>query len=113
MLCLRTGWKSESNTSTVPAWKLVANKKAPDPLKPMASPLYAAPAGELSTAITALVGSTLAFQPAIVPSSVANNSVLGADLPLAEMTKPVVALVDTPVGDDLPAPFPGAGIVTI
>src|SRR5260370_26908582 len=108
MPCVRTGLNVESKTSTVPAWKFVANKKAPDPLKPMASPLYTAPLAELSTAITDLMGSMLLFQPAIVPSSVANSSALGADLPPTEMTNPVVALVATPVGDELP----GAGIVT-
>ena len=50
------------------------------------------------------------FQPAIVPSSVANSSVLGADCPPDEMTNPEVALVATPVGADMPPP--GAGIVT-
>ncbi len=109
---VRTGWNFESNTSTVPARKLVANKNAPDSLKPMASPLYTAPEAELLTAITALVGSTVEFHPAIVPSSVANSSTLGAEAAPVEMMNPLVALVATPVGDDLPAPFPGAGIVT-
>src|SRR5207248_1437040 len=99
-------------TSTVPAWKLVANKKAPDSLKPSASPLYTAPEAELLTAITALVESTLAFHPAIVPSSVANNSVLGAEAAPDAMTNPLVALVTTPVGADLPPLVPGTGIVT-
>src|SRR5262249_7368940 len=47
----------------------------------------------------------------MVPSSVANNSVLGPDFPDAEITKPLVALVATPVGEDVPPP--GAGMVTI
>src|SRR5512144_1587780 len=110
---MRAGLKFESKASTVPAWKFVANKKAPEPLKPIASPLYTAPLAELSTAITALVGSTALFQPAIVPSSVANSCVLGAELPPAEMTNPVVALVTTPVGFDGPVLFPGAGMVTV
>src|SRR5437868_3224374 len=63
-------------------------------------------------AITALAGSTSILHPAIVPSSVANSSVPGALLPFAEMTKPVVALVTTPVGADAPEP-PGAGIVIV
>src|ERR671937_1266605 len=105
-----TGWKLESKTSTVPAWKLVAKRKAPEALKPIASPLYTACEAELSIAITAWVGSTLLFQPAIVPSSVANSSVLGADWPPDEMTKPDVPLVATPVGAAVPPP--GAGIVT-
>src|SRR5947209_1817093 len=61
--------------------------------------------------MTALVGLTLLFQPAMVPSSVANSSVLGAEAVPAVMTKPVVALVATPVGADIPEP-PGAGMVT-
>src|ERR671935_1954537 len=99
-----TGWKLGSKTSTVPAWKLVAKRKAPEALKPIASPLYTACEAELSTAITAWVGSTLLFQPAIVPFSVANSSVLGADWPLEEMTNPDVPLVATPVGDEEPVP---------
>src|SRR6516162_3612502 len=60
--------------------------------------------------MTGWVGSTLLFQPAIVPSSVANSSVLGADFPADEMTKPGEALVATPVGGEVPVP-PGAGMV--
>jgi len=52
------------------------------------------------------------LHPEIVPSSVANNSVLGADLAFAEMMNPVVALLVTPVGADVPEP-PGAGIVIV
>lgn len=88
----------------------MANRNAPDSLKPMASPLYTAPLAELLTAITAVVGLTVAFHPAIVPSSVANSSMLGAEAAPAEITNPLVA---TPVGEDLPAPPPGAGIVMI
>src|SRR2546425_7563016 len=106
----RTGRKLESKTSIVPARKLVANKKAPDSLKPIASPLYTAPPAELFTAITAWVGSTLLFHPSIVPSSVAKISLLAPDLRPAEMTKPAVALVATPVGDDCPPS--GAGTLT-
>src|ERR1700687_2731496 len=107
MPCVRTGLNVESKTSTVPAWKLVANKKAPDPLKPMARPLYTAPLAELSTAITALAGSTVLFQPAIVPSSVAHSWLLGAELAPADMMNAPVALVVTPVGADVPVLFPG------
>src|SRR5215470_13322081 len=78
----------------------------------MARPLYTAPIAELFTAMTACAGSTLMLQPAIVPSSVANSSVLGADLPPAEITKSDVAFVATPVGADVPEP-PGAGIVIV
>src|SRR5438046_1189227 len=104
------GWKFESKTSTVPARKLVANKKAPDSLKPMASPLYTAPAAELLTAITAVTGSTAGFHPAIVPSSVANNSILGPAAAPFEMTNPLVSLVVTPLGVDRAAVVPGGGI---
>src|SRR5919204_2322642 len=108
---VRTGRKFESKTSIVPAWKLVAKRKAPEALKPRASPLYTAPEAELSTATTARVASTLLFQPAIVPSSVANSSVLGPDRPSEEMTKPEVPLVVAPVGAAVPTPL-GVGIVT-
>src|SRR5437868_2040047 len=107
---VRTLLKFESKTSIVPARKFVAKRKAPRGLKPMASPLYTALLAGLVTAITACVGSTSAFHPAIVPFSVANNSVAGADLPPAEITKPFVPLVATPVG--APGPPPGAGTVT-
>src|SRR5437763_17193488 len=107
---VRTGRKLESNTSIVPARKLVANRKAPLALKPMASPLYTAPAAELSTAITACVGLTSPFQPAIVPFSVAKSSLAGAELPPAEITNPFVPLVATPVGAAVPPA--GAGMVT-
>src|SRR5437588_4663249 len=109
---IATGWKFASNTSIVPAWKLVAKRKAPAALNPMARPLYTAPDAELSTAIMAWVGSTLLFQPAIVPSSVANSSLLGPDWLPDEITKPGVSLVATPVGvpDTIPT---GPGIVTM
>src|SRR5215831_8030275 len=47
----------------------------------------------------------------MVPSSVANSSALGAEWPAAEITKPAVAFVATPVGAELPPA--GAGIVTM
>jgi len=56
------------------------------------------------------LGSTLLMQPAIVPSSVANCSALGAELAPAVMLNPVVALVTTPVGAGVPEPFRGAGM---
>src|SRR5262245_59411334 len=107
----RTGRKFESKTSIVPAWKLVANRKAPLALKPRASPLYTAPEAELFTAMTVWVGSTLLLQPAMVPSSVANSSVAGPAPWPDEMPRPFVALVATPVGAEAPGPL-GPGIVT-
>src|SRR5438045_224103 len=53
--------------------------------------------------------STLLLQPTIVPSSVANNSTAGPDAAPELITKPLVALVATPVGDDVPP----LGAVTI
>src|SRR5262245_21488557 len=53
----------------------------------------------------------LLLHPAMVPSSVANNSVAGPAASPDEITKPPVALVATPVGDEVPTP-PGPGIVT-
>src|SRR5207244_11123020 len=84
---------------------------APRALKPMASPLYTAREAELLTAITACVGSTSAFHPAMVPFSVANNSVAGAPFSPTKIAKPLVALVTTPVGAALPPPL-GTGIET-
>src|SRR6266702_2313163 len=69
-----------SNTSIVPAWKLAAKRKLPDAFCPRASPLYTAPEAELSTARMAWVKSTLGFQPAIVPSSVAKIKKLEPDV---------------------------------
>src|SRR5262249_52242040 len=71
------------------------------------------PLAELSTAITARMESTVLFQPAIVPSSVANNCVAGAEFAPDVMTKPGGTLVVIPVGADSPVLFPGAGIVTV
>jgi len=42
---------------------------------------------ELSTAMTACVLSTFGFQPAIVPSSVANRKKAGPETPSFEITK--------------------------
>src|SRR5919201_1256027 len=60
--------------------------------------------------MTARLGSTSAFQPAIVPSSVANSSVLGPERPPEEIVNPKPPLVAAPVGADVPPP--GRGIVT-
>src|SRR5919197_419363 len=120
--------ESKSNALIVPSPKLPTRSALSKPPKPsngaqaiphgeLSSPLLVNRCSslpcesELSIAITAWVGSTLLFQPAIVPSSVANSSVLGADWPPEEMTNPDVPLVATPVGDEEPVP-PGAGMVT-
>src|SRR5882724_2850554 len=106
--------KDRSNTSTVPAWKLVANRKTPLELGARARPLYTAPlpAWELSTARLAWKRSTLGLHAAIVPSSVANMKTAG-DL-AAPTVKPCVGFHTTPVGVALePAGEPlGPGICT-
>src|SRR6266516_8160220 len=66
---------------------------------------------ELSTAITAVVGFTVGFQPRIVPSSVANKKRLGAEAAPLLTRKSAVALKTVPVG--VPAVPSGAGIVTV
>src|SRR5215469_13833919 len=65
------------NTSTVPALKLVANRKTPLGLVPKTRPLYTAPFAEssLSTAITACVKPAL--QAETVPSSVSKMNIAG------------------------------------
>src|SRR5262245_57190272 len=68
------------------------------PLVPTASPLYTAPAAELSTAINPwlLMGGTLGFQPTIVPFSVANRKKAGPECPLSsEITNSDVLLLKT------------------
>src|SRR5215472_15455235 len=60
----------------------------------------------------ALLESTLTLQPAMVPSSVANSSVAGADLTPDEMTKSEVALLATPVAALAPEPL-GLGIAIV
>src|SRR5689334_10109388 len=65
--------------------------------------------------MTAWVGSTAVFQPAIVPSSVANRNRAGAETPFLESTNPSgVGLNTVPSGAPM-APGPadgGAGMVT-
>src|SRR5437879_290019 len=92
-----TGLKVWWKTALVRASQWAANRKATD--------------AELPTGRTVWAASTVLFQPARVPSSVANSSVLGPDLPAEEITKPLAALVATPVGAPVPVP-PGPGIVT-
>jgi hypothetical protein len=62
--------------------------------------------------MTALVGSTVGFQPAMVPCSVTKSSLAGADLPPDEMTNPLVPLIVVPVGNEL-AVLVTDGIVTV
>src|SRR5580692_5191272 len=65
--------------------------------------------------MTAWVGSTAGFQPAIVPSSVANRNRAGAETPFSDTTKPSgVGLNTVPSGvPAAPGPDEGAaGIVT-
>jgi hypothetical protein len=87
-----------------------------------ASPLYTAPwspawsvAVDRSTAVIAWVGSTAGFQPAMVPSSVANRNRAGADTPFLDTARPSgVGLNAVPSGVPA-APGPadgGAGIAT-
>src|SRR5579864_200985 len=70
-----------------------------------------------STAVTACVASTFGFQPAMVPSSVANRKTLDPDAPPLETVKVVSGvkvLNVVPSGDPTaPAPDDGAaGMVT-
>src|SRR3989442_1157097 len=90
--------KVRSNTSTVPAWKLVAKRKTPLELGARARPLYTAPlpAWELSTARIAWKRSTLGLHAASVPSSVANMKTAG-DFAVPTV-KPCVGFHTTPVG---------------
>ena len=89
-----TGVKWSSNTSTVPAWKLVAYSKVPAAALSMAIPLYTAPLAELSTAITTGVPRN----PEIVPSSLAKMKRAGPVPAPLFTTKPVPPLKTTPVG---------------
>src|SRR5262249_59077309 len=96
-----TSLKVLSYISTTPAWKFVAYRKLPVEVVEIASPLYTASAPELSTAITALVGLTLGFQPRMVPSSVANRKTAAPDVPPPGSTKSVVLVLvlnTSPVG---------------
>src|SRR5215469_1338182 len=96
-----TSLKVLSYISTTPAWKLVAYRKLPAEVVEIASPLYTAPAPELFTAITALVGLTMGFQPKMVPSSVANRKTAAPDFPPPGSTKSLVLVLvlnTSPVG---------------
>src|SRR5579864_4904075 len=117
-----TKLKLLSNTSTVPKRKSVAYRNFPAGVVTNARPLYTAPtspawsvAVERSTAMMAWVGSTLGFQPTMVPSSVAKRNLLGPDVPASDTTKPsAVGLSTAPVGAPT-APGPaegGAGMAT-
>src|SRR5258708_23445861 len=59
----------------------------------------------------ALVGSTLRFQPDIVPSSVAKMKRLGSDTFFSVTTKSLVPLKTLPVGAEVVLPA-GGGMVT-
>src|SRR6267378_2527493 len=60
----------------------------------------------------ACAGSTLEFQPLMVPSSVAKINEAGPDFPASETTNPVVPLKTTPVGAAVNVAPAGGGIVT-
>src|SRR5262245_2411636 len=94
----------------MPALKFVAYSRSPAELLAIASPLYTALEPEF-TAITALVGLTVGFQPKIVPSSVTNRKTAGPELPFAVTAKPLVLLKTRPVGVP-PVGLVGDGIVT-
>src|SRR5438270_6412156 len=81
-----------ANTSIVPALKLVAKRKTPWALTPVTRPLYTAPLPELSTAMTARLGSGIVpAQAERVPSSVSKIKEAGMLVPGTR--KPVVGLV--------------------
>src|SRR6201997_2075181 len=119
---LLTRWKLLSKTSMVPNRKLVAYRNLPAGVLTRASPLYTAPwspawsvTADRSTAVTAWVGSTVGFQPAMVPSSVANRNRAGADTPFSDTAKPSGVGLNTVPSGAPAAPGPaegGAGMVT-
>src|SRR4051794_15643219 len=80
------------------------------PVPIWASPLNTSPVDEWSTASWALLVSTLGFQPAMVPSSVAKRKLLAAVFPLAATLKPVPLCWTMPVGGE-EGPAGGGGIV--
>src|SRR5215469_1990546 len=83
---------SGAKTSIVPALKLVANRKTPCTLMPVARPLYTAPLPELSTATTARLGSGMVpAQAESEPSSVSKMKLAGIFVPGTR--NPVVGLV--------------------
>ena len=104
---MATGLKWLSNTSTLPAWKLVAYRRVPAAGLSMAIPLYTAPLAELSTAIT--TGTPL--KPEMVPSSLAKMKRAGPVPAPLFTTKPLPPLNTTPVG--VPCSPPAPGTVTI
>src|SRR6266700_4238915 len=111
-----TTLKLLSKTSTCPKRKFVAYRNLPAGVVTNARPLYTAPwspsvsvARDRSTAMMAWVGSTVGFQPAIVPSSVAKRNLAGPEAPLSETTNPSgVGLNAVPVGEPI-APEPADG----
>src|ERR1700755_2404882 len=119
---LLTRRKLVSKTSTVPNRKLVAYRNLPAGVLTRASPLYSAPwsparsvTADRFTAMTARAGSTAGFQPAIVPSSVANRNRAGAETPCLETRKPSAVGLNTVPSGAPAAPGPadrGAGMVT-
>src|SRR4029077_241270 len=106
----------------VPKRKLVAYRNLPAGVLTRASPLYTAPWSpawsvtvDRSTAMIAWVRSTVRFQPAMVPSSVANRNRAGAETPCLDTAKPSgVGLNTVPSGAPAaPGPARGAaGILT-
>src|SRR5215831_14933775 len=81
-----------AKTSIVPALKLVAKRKTPWTLTPVARPLYTAPLPELSTAMNArLVSDCVPAQAESVPSSVSKMKLAGMFVPGTR--NPVVGLV--------------------
>src|SRR5712672_1060399 len=106
----------------VPKRKLVAYRSLPAGVLTRASPLYTAPAlpalsvtVDRSTAMTARVGSTAEFQPAMVPSSVANRNRAEPDTPFLDTAKPPGVGLNTVPSGAPAAPGPadgGAGIDT-
>src|SRR5882762_7961339 len=70
----------------------------PVTLVPNASPLYTAPEAELSTASTALAGSTLKFHAEMVPSSVSKMKAAANFEPGTK--NPDVGFQIMPVGDE-------------
>src|SRR5919198_1285611 len=91
------------------------------PTCPIANPLYTAPLSavgfaELSTSSTGQVGSTVGFQPLMVPSSVEKIKNAGPDLPFLVTKKDLPSPLKTsPVGatdGGLGHAPPGTGIVT-
>src|SRR5258706_142308 len=94
------GAKLLSKTSTVPARKFVAYRKAPPLVEAIARPLKTAPLPESTTTIACVdIGAgTPEFQPEMVPSSLANRNRAGPWAAALVTTKPVPGLKTMPVG---------------